>query len=134
MSQNRKARVRSRLREVDSVIEAIKASGVQLKALVSISIWQRAQDSHLKGGDRQWELTRRFCFPRTRPSSYRQKRRWRQKTNTQSTANTAEAIANRYTRSASQEGCVDDLQLTSNDLSQIPVFTKITQRTNPKGF
>lgn len=37
MSQNRKARVRSRLREVDSVIEAVRASGVQLKALVRIN-------------------------------------------------------------------------------------------------
>lgn len=34
MSQNRKSRVRSRLREVDAVIEAVKTSGVQLKALV----------------------------------------------------------------------------------------------------
>lgn len=69
MSANRKSRVRDRLKEVDSVIETIRASGVKCAALVRLSLLQlvKAQAS--------------APTYRREPSNYRQKRKCDPKTN-----------------------------------------------------
>jgi hypothetical protein len=85
LSVTRKANARARLKKVDAVIEAIRASGVQCAALVSALFHAQVQ-----------QLMRRRCRPKH--LSFPRNPRWTRGTNTLYSARIIEAIERVYTR------------------------------------
>jgi len=91
LSVTRKANARARLKKVDTVIEAVRASGVQCKALVSMT------------GPVAHTL---LIQPRTAPCSCPRNMKWSQKINTPSSAQRPAGIAKAFTRCPNGQGYV----------------------------
>lgn len=92
LSVTRKANARARLKKVDAVIEAVRASGVECKALVSIPPPRLGPVA----------LTR----PRTAPCSCPRNTKWSQKINTPSSAQRHVGIERVFTRCPNGQGYV----------------------------
>ena len=91
LSVTRKANARARLKKVDAVIDTVRASGVQCRALVSIA------------PPRLYTLLFR---PRTAPCSCPRNTKWSQKINTPSSARRHAGIERVFTRCPNGQGYV----------------------------
>lgn len=117
LSVTRKANVRSRLKKVDAVIEAVRASGVECTALVRLPPFYA-----------NVMLMRAI---RSAPLSYRRRARCRRGTSTPSSRARRGITANLSSSCPSGLGCV--IYIYSHTIAH-SLAIQLTQRVNPKGF
>lgn len=120
LSATRKANARSRLKKVDDVIEAVRASGVRCHALV------RFLFIYFKVG---LSLT----YVRTVHWNYRKSMRCRPRTSTQSSVRMQKDTEKASTRYQNGQEYAIHLDFGTQGLISF-FFDQLTLRTNPKGF
>ena len=119
LSPTRKANQRARLKNVDAVIEAVRASGVSCSALVRSSPYIKHPFLRLPP-------------IRTAHSSYQKSMKCHQRTSTPFSHPMRKAIAKVFTKFQNGQECV--LCISHTNFSFKSYHGQLTLRVNPKGF